>query len=309
MAEGKLFQLRGNGALHAARQAHGQEGVGAQARHLGRILARLRQRARVRDAAPPRARSEPGGVVALRASDGKILWRRPLAVAHRVLAAVRQRPRLLRLRERHRLRAARGRRRRALDVQGRRARSRAGSRWPTASSTSATTAVACTRSGRPNGSQGVEHRHQGLDVRPARRPLLLDAGGRLRPRLHRQHRRQDVLVLVGERQAGLDARGPAPTCTPRPRSRRCRVCKPTVYFGSYDGVFYALDARNGKVRWTHTRRRQDLRRRDRRRRHRLLLEPGQEGHHRARRAHRERGLPHGPRRRSTRSSPTGARSS
>jgi outer membrane protein assembly factor BamB len=27
--------------------------------------------------------------------------------------------------------------------------------------------------------------------------------------------------------------------------------KPTVWFGSYDGVFYALDARNGKVRWTH----------------------------------------------------------
>jgi outer membrane protein assembly factor BamB len=27
--------------------------------------------------------------------------------------------------------------------------------------------------------------------------------------------------------------------------------KPTVYFGSYDGVFYAVDARNGKVRWTH----------------------------------------------------------
>lgn len=27
--------------------------------------------------------------------------------------------------------------------------------------------------------------------------------------------------------------------------------KPTVYFGSYDGVFYALDARTGAVRWTH----------------------------------------------------------
>jgi outer membrane protein assembly factor BamB len=27
--------------------------------------------------------------------------------------------------------------------------------------------------------------------------------------------------------------------------------KPTVYFGSYDGKFYALDARTGKVRWTH----------------------------------------------------------
>jgi outer membrane protein assembly factor BamB len=27
--------------------------------------------------------------------------------------------------------------------------------------------------------------------------------------------------------------------------------KPTVFFGSYSGVFYALDARNGKVQWTH----------------------------------------------------------
>ena len=72
--------------------------------------------------------------------------------------------------------------------------------------------------------------------------------------------------------------------------------KPTVYFGSYDGVFYALDARNGKVMLVAPRRRQDLRRRDRRRRHRLLLEPRQEGHHRARRAHRQGGLPHGPRR-------------
>ena len=27
--------------------------------------------------------------------------------------------------------------------------------------------------------------------------------------------------------------------------------KPTVYFGSYDGTFYALDARSGRVRWTH----------------------------------------------------------
>ena len=27
--------------------------------------------------------------------------------------------------------------------------------------------------------------------------------------------------------------------------------KPTVYFGSYNGMFYALDARSGKVRWTH----------------------------------------------------------
>ena len=57
--------------------------------------------------------------------------------------------------------------------------------------------------------------------------------------------------------------------------------KPTVYFGSYDGKFYALDARSGKVALDAPRRRQDLRRRDRGRRHRLLLQLRQEGHDRA----------------------------
>ena len=35
------------------------------------------------------------------------------------------------------------------------------------------------------------------------------------------------------------------------RRVRCRAGWPTVYFGSYDGDFYAVDARNGKVRWKH----------------------------------------------------------
>ena len=70
--------------------------------------------------------------------------------------------------------------------------------------------------------------------------------------------------------------------------------KPRVFFGSYNGVFYALDARSGKVALDAPRRRQDLRRGDRGRRHRLLLQLRQEGHDRARRAHRPRGLPHGP---------------
>ena len=51
---------------------------------------------------------------------------------------------------------------------------------------------------------------------------------------------------VRQRQARVDARAPAPTSTPRPPWRRCRAAKPTVYFGSYDGKFYAFDARSGK---------------------------------------------------------------
>src|SRR3712207_9556480 len=30
-----------------------------------------------------------------------------------------------------------------------------------------------------------------------------------------------------------------------------RGAGPTVFFGSYDGNFYALDARSGRVRWRH----------------------------------------------------------
>ena len=52
--------------------------------------------------------------------------------------------------------------------------------------------------------------------------LLLDPRGRLRPRLHRQHRRQDVLVRVVQRQAGVVEGHRAPTSTPRPPSRSSR---------------------------------------------------------------------------------------
>src|SRR3712207_7505225 len=30
-----------------------------------------------------------------------------------------------------------------------------------------------------------------------------------------------------------------------------RGAGPTVFFGSYDGSFYALDARSGRIRWRH----------------------------------------------------------
>ena len=70
---------------------------------------------------------------------------------------------------------------------------------------------------------GLGHRDQGREVRAALRDLLLDPGGGLRPRLHRQHRRPHVLVRVEQRQAGLGARGPGATSTPPPPSRNCRA--------------------------------------------------------------------------------------
>ena len=59
---------------------------------------------------------------------------------------------------------------------------------------------------------------------------------------------------------------------------------PTVFIGSYDGNFYALDARSGQREVDPPRRRPDLRRADRRRQGRLLLEPRPQGHFCPRRA-------------------------
>ena len=64
------------------------------------------------------ARASRARVYALDAKTGKILWKRLLPSRTRVLAGVRQRPRLPRLRERHGLLDPRRRRRGALEVQG-----------------------------------------------------------------------------------------------------------------------------------------------------------------------------------------------
>ena len=48
---------------------------------------------------------------------------------------------------------------------------------------------------------------------------------------------------------------------------------PTVYFGSYDGTFYALDARTGEERWSQSRPRRDLGSGEPDRRHRLRRRP------------------------------------
>ena len=103
MAEGKLFLLKNNGALHAIDKRTGKAlwkrklGVLAAASPAygnGRVFVPLLSRGKSKR----RARS-----IALDAKTGKILWKRLLPVALGVLAGVRRRPHLLRLRERHRL--------------------------------------------------------------------------------------------------------------------------------------------------------------------------------------------------------------
>ena len=63
--------------------------------------------------------------------------------------------------------------------------------------------AASTRSARPTAGRSGPPA-PGRALRPRLRPVLLDPRGRLRARLHRQHRRPHVLVRVGERQARLD---------------------------------------------------------------------------------------------------------
>ena len=143
-------------------------------------------------------------------------------------------------------------------------------------------------------ASGLGHGHQGRALRPELRPVLLDARGRLRARLHRQHRRPHVLVRLRQRQARVDQ-----------GHRLLRVRLPRRRAGAgqqADRLLRRLQRRVLRARrpvregpLDAPRRRQDLRRSDRRRRHRLLLEPRQEGHDRPGRADRPRGLPHGPR--------------
>ena len=81
------------------------------------------------------------------------------------------------------------------------------------------------------------------------RPVLLDPGGRLRAGLLRQQRRPCLLLRHQRRHPRLellDRRlrllGPAVANTTH--------SPPTVFIGSFDGNVYALDAKDGSVRWS-----------------------------------------------------------
>ena len=108
---GSLYLLKNNGALHALAKTTGQRPLAAQARARsppprpafgdGRVYAVALQR---------HGSGGAGRVAAYARSDGARCWSKRAAEPRRVLAAARRRPRLLRLRGRHRLRAARRRR-------------------------------------------------------------------------------------------------------------------------------------------------------------------------------------------------------
>ena len=169
------------------------------------------------------------------------------------------------------------------------ARSRAGWRWTTAGSSSATTAA---RSPPCAARRQQLWKERAARVRAEAGQLLRHAGGRLRPRLHRQHRRLRVLasardgklawrhktggyvysspaVAAGQRRGRRSTPGPTTAiCTPSTRA-------PATCAGRTSG-------------------RQDLGRADRHRRPRVLLQPRHATRRRRRRGHRQEGVVDGP---------------
>ena len=77
---------------------------------------------------------------------------------------------------------------------------------------------------------------------------LLDSRRRVRAGLPRQHRRAHLRLRRAHRQARL---GCADRCLRvRVARRRRRAREPTIYLGSYDGTFYALNAQTGHISWS-----------------------------------------------------------
>ena len=183
-------------------------------------------------------------------STGHVVWSRPIAAGTESSPIVRP-DGVLRRPGRHAAGAERVQRRTSTGPTTPAARSRAARAGRTASSTSATTRAAPTRSTRRPGTRSGPSGTSGAHFGFGSGQLLLDAGGRLRPRLHGQHRRPRVLVRRRGPERWRGPPAPAPTSTPRPRWRTRPALGPTVYIGSYDGNLYAFNAQSGAVRWRH----------------------------------------------------------
>ena len=81
------------------------------------------------------------------------------------------------------------------------------------------------------------------------RHVLLDRRRRLRARLPWQHRRAHLRLRRVQRAGSTGRCRPAPTCTPRPPSPTPPASARPIYLGSYNGTFYAINARTGHVSW------------------------------------------------------------
>ena len=273
MAEGKLFLLKNNGALHAIDKRTGKAVWKRKIGHLaastpaygnGRIFATVLER----------GKGKPGAVYALRAKDGKILWKR-LLPSRTESSPVFDGDRVYFGSENgtiYNLRAGDG-----------------AVRWTYKASGAVKAGLALANGklffgdykgrvyaiSQPSGRAVWTSDHARREVRARLGPVLLDARRRLRPRVPGQHRRAHVLVLVRQRQARVDeghrllrlllARRRADAR--RQADRLLRFLRRHVLRRRRAQRQAAVGAQG---------RREDQRRRDRRGRHRLLLELGQE---------------------------------
>ena len=197
-----------------------------------------------------RPNSENGSVVALNATTGKIRWTKALSSrSESSPAAVPGHP-VLRRRGRHRLRAPRGhgppgvalqRQRRGEGRAGPGQRHRLLRRLRRLGP----------RGARRHGQAGVEQRHErgapsaSPPARSTRRPRSRSAGSTSAT---------PTAACTRSWRAPASSPGPArrgTTSTRLRRSPRWPGIGPTVYVGSYDGTFYAYDARTGDARWTY----------------------------------------------------------
>ena len=85
-----------------------------------------------------------------------------------------------------------------------------------------------------------------------RRRVLLDPGGRLRPRLRGQQRRPRLQLRHRQRRTRLDLLDRRLRLLGARPSPRTKHSPPTVYIGSFDGNIYALNAKDGTVRWSRS---------------------------------------------------------
>ena len=221
MAEGKLFLLKNNGALHAINK---RTGKAVWKRKLGILAAASPTYGNGRIFVPilSRGKNKPGAVYALDAKTGKILWKR-LLPSRSESSPVFDNDRIYLGSENgtvYSIRAGDG-----------------AVRWKFQASGAVKSGLALADgklyfgdySGRvyairqTDGGEVWNTGHQGRRVRPEVGHVLLHARGRQRARLRRQHRRAHVLVLLVQRQAGVDeGHGLLRLLLPRRRAR-CRA--------------------------------------------------------------------------------------
>ena len=248
MAEGKLFLLKNNGAVYAIdkktgkvvwKQKVGVLAAASPAYGNGRIFVTLLSR----------GHTKAGLVAALDAKTGKILWRR-LLPSRTESSPVFDNDRIYFGSENGTVYAL-------LAADG-------SVRWTFKASGAVKCALALADgklyfgdySGRvyaihqADGTRSWSTGHQGLDASACargsstRRPRWPTGASSSATRTARCTRSRPTTASSPGRTR------PAATSTPRPRWRTS-ARGPTVFFGSYDGKFYAVDAQSGKTKWVH----------------------------------------------------------